>query len=136
MSVTPDIARRTDAKTPKAATGRRCPPPNEEHFRKTRNEVAMAGKKTGSHPGQDRGEASWSSFWEITDPETAALCMVERYGAFACPAVTECMVAALTDDRQRDYQFWSAVLDRVGAIEKARREAALAFWAANGLETI
>jgi hypothetical protein len=101
-----------------------------------RNDMAMAGKNAGAHLRQDQGEALWSSFWEITDPETAALSMVEFYGALASPAVAECMVTALTDKRERDYQFWSVVLGQVGTIERARRDAALAFWAANGLETI
>jgi hypothetical protein len=78
----------------------------------------------------------WSSFWDITDPETASTLMICSYGAMAGPAAKNCEIAASLDGRGDDCRFWTEVRKKVEEIQLARREKALALWDMTGLSEI
>lgn len=65
-----------------------------------------------------RGLADWRSFWDLASPERGAATMIELYGESAAAAAADCASAALADDRDEDFRFWTAVLARVRAAER------------------
>lgn len=71
--------------------------------------------------GQD-----WESFWDLASPEAGAAALLEFYGPEASQAAADCAVAALADDREQDYHFWSAVLSTLKIAERRSFEAAKA----------
>lgn len=71
-----------------------------------------------------RDLSDWESFWDLASPEKGAATIMEMYGAAAGDAAADCAAAALADDRDADYRFWTAVLGRVRAAELRCREAA------------
>jgi hypothetical protein len=64
-----------------------------------------------------RDSSDWESFWDLASPEKGAATIMELYGAAAGDAAADCAAAALADDRDADYRFWTAVLGRVRAAE-------------------
>ena len=64
-----------------------------------------------------RDPSDWESFWDLASPEKGAAKIMELYGAAAGDAAADCAAAALADDRDADYRFWTAVLGRVHAAE-------------------
>jgi hypothetical protein len=54
--------------------------------------------------------SDWRSFWDIATPQQGATALIEMYGPAAAEAARKCATAALDDDRNEDYQFWTAVL--------------------------
>lgn len=65
----------------------------------------------------------WQSFWDLASPEKGAATIIELYGEAAGDAATSCAAAALADDRDTDYRFWTAVLARVRSAEVRNRAA-------------
>jgi hypothetical protein len=55
--------------------------------------------------------SNWRSFWDVATPQQGATAMIEIYGPAAAEAAHSCASAALNDDRDDDYQFWTAVLE-------------------------
>ena len=98
------------------------------------NDNNIPTQLTTSLPPPD-GEG-WKSFWDIASPETAALRIIDLYGALADRAISECAAVACADDRDEDYRFWLQVQGRITAIQQSRREAAIEHWNAIGLATI
>lgn len=66
--------------------------------------------------------AEWESFWDLVSPESGAAAMIEWYGDDAADAAANCAAAALADDRDADYRFWTAVLGRVHGANTGCRE--------------
>lgn len=78
----------------------------------------------------------WNSFWDLSDPETVSVAMLELYGAAAANAASNCAAAAMADSRSEDYRFWTIALTRIEAAQQRRREVAVARWEADGLALI
>jgi hypothetical protein len=64
----------------------------------------------------------WNSFWDLTSPEEAAATFREIYGAAAAEAAAQCAIAAKSDDRATDHQFWIAVSAVLGGCAKTPTE--------------
>ena len=78
----------------------------------------------------------WDSFWDIADPKSVSVAIMDYYGAAACCAVLDCVKAAEADERHDDQRFWIATLSYIHAANKARREAEQARWEAQGIALI
>ena len=66
----------------------------------------------------------WQSFWDIASPEAGAAALTKFYGPAASQAAADCASAAIADDRDEDYRFWTAVLSRLRAAERRSFETA------------
>jgi hypothetical protein len=62
-----------------------------------------------------RDFSDWQSFWDLASPEHGASKMLEIYGASSAEMAAGCASAALADDRDEDYRFWTAVQARLQA---------------------
>jgi hypothetical protein len=102
---------------------------------------AVSSTEQSASEAEDMDDAltcrtDWSSFWDITDPETASTLMIYSFGAMAGPAAENCEIAASLDGRGEDCRFWTEVRKRVEEIQFARRQKALALWKMSGLSEI
>ncbi len=75
----------------------------------------------------------WESFWDLADPETASIALMEFYGAAAARAASACASAAIADGRNEDFRFWTTALSCIKETQSRNRQLAIARWEANGL---
>ena len=78
----------------------------------------------------------WTSFFDIADPETASILMLQIYGAAAPIAASKCAAAALANGRDEDHRFWTEAQSCIEDIRMERRQLAIAYWEANGMALI
>ena len=52
---------------------------------------------------------NWGSFWDLASPQEAARLLREQYGSDAARHGAESSLAANSDGRDEDYDFWLAV---------------------------
>ena len=88
------------------------------------------------NPKSEPETLSWESFWDVSDPETASIAMLEIYGAAAPMAASNCAAAALADGRNEDHRFWRQAQSCIEARQARRRQKAIAYWEANGMGLI
>ncbi len=75
----------------------------------------------------------WESFWDLADPETASIALMEFYGAAAARAASACASAAIADGRNEDFRFWTMARSYIQEAQLRNRQLAIARWEANGL---